>query len=311
MASFRGLYDKLVSFVFDSNKDDDYNPVVTDYVAVFDSEGPRNNDATATWMPKKYVPVTTIGTGGGGGGSMSSFQAEGSGVIEVSLDGSSYGSGPVTVENGDTLYVQAISTPSGLNWQGPFNNSNNYSANDVVSWVDPSTNIYYTYWATTSIISGGGNPNLNPDWALLGSQGPAGATGATGPTGAAATQNFRIVNNASATVLANNAGPNADNPTTNNDRGGFIYMANANSTTTVTIPENLSTNATTGFPLLYQTSVIKAGAGGSVQIIPANSNVTINSADGANYLRTQFSSCTLIRKAQNEWVMFGDLTNIA
>jgi len=307
MASFRGLYDKLVSFVFDSNKDDDYNPVITDYVAVFDSEGPRNNDATATWMPKKYVPVTTIGSGGGGGGSMSSFQAEGSGVIEVSLDGSSYGSGPVTVENGDTLYVQAISTPSGLNWQGTFSDSINYSANDVVSWVDPSTNIYYTYWATVSIISGGGTPNLNqPDWALLGSQGPAGATGATGPTGAAATQNFRIVNNASATVLANGtAGTN------NNDRGAFIYMNNGTSTTTVTIPENLSTDATTGFPLLYQTSVIKAGAGGSVQIIPANINVTINSADGANYLRTQFSSCTLIRKAQNEWVMFGDLTNIA
>ena len=311
MASFRGLYDKLVSFVFDSNKDDDYNPVSTDYVAVFDSEGPRNNDATATWMPKKYVPVTTIGTGGGGGGgSMSSFQAEGSGVIEVSLDGSSYGSGPVTVENGDTLYVQAISTPSGLNWTGSFSNSSNYSANDVVSWVDPSTNIYYTYWATTSIISGGGNPNLNPDWALLGSQGPAGATGATGATGAAATQNFRLVNNASATVLANNAGPNGNNSTTNNDRGGFIYMENGTATTTVTIPENLSTNATTGFPLLYQTSVIKAGTGGSVQII-GDSGVTINSADGANYLRTQFSSCTLVRKGQNEWVMFGDLTNIA
>ena len=306
MASFRGLYDKLVSFVFDSNKDDDYNPVITDYVAVFDSEGPRNNDATATWMPKKYVPVTTIGSGGGGGGSMSSFQAEGSGVIEVSLDGSSYGSGPVTVENGDTLYVQAISTPSGLNWQGTFSDSINYSANDVVSWVDPSTNIYYTYWATVSIISGGGTPNLNqPDWALLGSQGPAGATGATGPTGAAATQNFRIVNNASATVLANGtAGTN------NNDRGAFIYMNNGTSTTTVTIPENLSTDATTGFPLLYQTSVIKAGTGGSVQIIP-DDNVTINSADGANYLRTQFSSCTLVRKGQNEWVMFGDLTNIA
>jgi hypothetical protein len=306
MASFRGLYDKLVSFVFDSNKDDDYNPVSTDYVAVFDSEGPRNNDATATWMPKKYVPVTTIGTGGGGGGgSMSSFQAEGSGVIEVSLDGSSYGSGPVTVENGDTLYVQAISTPSGLNWTGSFSNSSNYSANDVVSWVDPSTNIYYTYWATTSIISGGGNPNLNPDWALLGSQGPAGATGATGATGAAATQNFRIVNNSSATVLANGtAGTN------NNDRGAFIYMANGTSTTTVTIPLDLSTNATTGFPLLYQTSVIKAGTGGSVQII-GDSGVTINSADGANYLRTQFSSCTLVRKGQNEWVMFGDLTNIA
>jgi len=313
MASFRGLYDKLVSFVFDSNKDDDYNPVSTDYVAVFDSEGPRNNDATATWMPKKYVPVTTIGSGGGGGGGITSFDVVGQNGVEFSTDGGQTYSSLATVnQNLTELIIDANGVPVGLIWTGTYDSGTTYDINDVVS--TNNSGIYSTWWCQQDGTVGQAPPTnatSNAYWVQLGTQGPPGVTGPTGPTGAAATQNFRLVNNASATVLANNAGPNGDSSTTNNDRGGFIYMANGTATTTVTIPENLSTNATTGFPLLYQTSVIKAGTGGSVQIIPANSNVTINSADGANYLRTQFSSCTLVRKGINEWVMFGDLTNIA
>jgi hypothetical protein len=313
MASFRGLYDKLVSFVFDSNRDENYNPVSTDYVAVFDSEGPRNNDATATWMPKKYVPVTTIGSGGGGGGSMSYFYATGEGGIALSLDGNTYYSDePIQVENNYNIRISSTSVPSGLTWIGTYNSGTTYDINDVVS--TNYSGIYSTWWCQQNGTVGQAPPNnatSNAYWVQLGTQGPIGTTGATGPTGAAATQNFRIVSNTNATVLANNAGPNGNNATTNNDRGGFIYMDNGTATTTVTIPLDLSTNQNTGFPLFYQTSVIKAGTGGSVQIIPANSDVTINSADGANYLRTQFSSCTLVRKGQNEWVMFGDLTNIA
>ena len=314
MASFRGLYDKLVSLVFDSNRDETYNPVGTDYVAVFDSYGPRNDEIDATWMPKKYVPVTTIGSGGGGGGSMSSFNVEGVGGITVSLDGGSYSEGPAIVSNNDTIYINSTSVPNGLNWTGPYNSGTTYSINDVVStnYNSGGNPIYSTWWCQVSGIQNEAPPTnatSNTYWVQLGTQGPAGATGAQGAqgaTGAAATQNFRIVSNTSATVLANGS-----SGTDNNDRGSFIYMANGTSDVTVTIPENLSTDQNTGFPLKYQTSVIKAGTGGSVQIIPANSNVTINCADGANYLRTQFSSCTLVRKGTNEWVMFGDLTNIA
>jgi hypothetical protein len=299
MASFRGLYDKLVSFIFDTSKDDAYSPVSSDYVAVYDSDGPRNTPNNGTWMPKKYVPVTTIGSGGGGGGSMSSFEAEGSGVIEVSLDGSTYTSGPVTVENGNTLYVQAISTPSGLNWQGTFSNATSYSTNDVVSWVDPVTSVYYTYWATTSISSGGGNPNTNSDWALLGSQGP---QGVEGPANSTATTAFRTVNS-STSVLASGSTIG-----TNNDRGVFILMNNT-SNSTLTIPLGLSEDPSTGIPLKSQVSVMSLNTG-TVQVIGA-SGVTVRSADSANYLRTQYSSATLIRKATNEWYLFGDLTNIA
>lgn len=298
MAGFRGLYDKLVSYIFDTSRDEAYEPVSTDYVAVYDSEAPRNTSNTATWMPKKYVPVTTIGSGGGGGGTMSSFDAQGSGVIQMSLDGSTYTSGSVTVENGNTLYVQAISTPSGLNWQGTFSNATNYSTNDVISWVDPATSVYYTYWATTSISSGGGNPNTNSDWALLGSQGP---QGVEGPANSTATTAFRT-SNTSTNVLA--LGSTIG---TNNDRGVFILM-NSTAATTLTIPLGLSEDPSTGIPVKSQVSVMNINTG-SVQVIGA-SEVTVRSADNANYLRTQYSSATLIRKATNEWYLFGDLTNI-
>ena len=298
MAGFRGLYDKLVSYIFDTSRDDGYSPVETDYVAVYDSEAPRNTSNTATWMPKKYVPVTTIGSGGGGGGTMSSFEAKGSGVVQVSLDGSTYTSGPVTVENGNTLYVQAISTPSGLNWEGPFSNATSYSTNDVVSWIDPVTSVYYTYWATTSISSGGGNPNTNSDWALLGSQGP---QGVEGPANSTATTAFRT-SNTSTNVLASGSTIG-----TNNDRGVFILM-NSTAATTLTIPLGLSEDPSTGIPIKSQVSVMNINTG-SVQVVGA-SVVTVRSADNANYLRTQYSSATLIRKATNEWYLFGDLTNI-
>ena len=316
MASFRGLYDKLVSYVLNTSRVDGYSPVSTDYVAVFDSTGPENVDQTATWMPKKYVPVTTIGTGGGGGGGgITNFDVVGVNGIEFSTNGGqSYSNTAIVNQTGMTLTINAQGVPNGLNWTGNYNSGTNYELNDVVS--TNYNNIYATWWAQDNFTGEAPptNATSNAYWVQLGTQGPQGITGPTGPTGAAATQNFRLVSNGNANVLANRATPNGNDSSSNNDRGGFIYMDNGSATTTVTIPWDLSTDATTGFPLNYQTSVIKAGSTGSVQIVAGTSGsntVTIRSADGANYLRTQFSSCTLVRKAQNEWVMFGDLTNIA
>jgi hypothetical protein len=300
MASFRGLYDKLVSFIFDTSKDDAYSPVSSDYVAVYDSYGPRNLDDDATWMPKKYVPVTTIGSGGGGGGSMSSFEAQGSGVVEVSLDGTAYGAGPVTVENGNTLYVQANSIPSGLTWQGSYNSALSYDTNDVVSAVNGS--VYSTWWAKADAPAGQAPPTTgtyNDYWVQLGTQGP---PGVEGPANSTATTAFRT-SNTSTNVLA--LGSTIG---TNNDRGVFILM-NSTSSTTLTIPANLSEDPSTGIPVKSQVSVMNINTG-NVQVV-AGVGVTLRSADNATYLRTQYSSATLIRKATNEWYLFGDLTNIA
>jgi hypothetical protein len=299
MAGFRGLYDKLVSYIFDTSKEDIYEPVSSDYVAVYDSTGPRNAPNDATWMPKKYVPVTTIGTGGGGGGTMSSFDAEGSGVIQVSLDGSTYTSGPVTVENGNTLYVQAVSVPSGLTWQGSYDSGSGYVLNDVVS--TNYSGVYATWWAQGVVPAGEAPPTgatSNAYWVQLGTQGP---IGPEGPANSIATSAFRTATT-STNVLA--AGSVIG---TNNDRGVFILM-NSTSSTTLTIPANLSEDPSTGIPVKSQVSVMNINTG-NVQVV-AGVGVTLRSADNATYLRTQYSSATLVRKATNEWYLFGDLTNI-
>jgi hypothetical protein len=299
MAGFRGLYDKLVSYIFDTSRDEAYEPVSTDYVAVYDSEAPRNTSDTATWMPKKYVPVTTIGTGGGGGGTMSSFEAQGSGVVQVSLDGSTFEEGPLTVTNGNTLYVQAVSVPSGLTWQGTYDSGSAYALNDVVS--TSVAGVYSTWWAQGVVPIGEAPPTTgtsNAYWVQLGTQGP---QGVEGPANSTATTAFRT-SNTSTNVLA--LGSTIG---TNNDRGVFILM-NSTAATTLTIPLGLSEDPSTGIPIKSQVSVMNINTG-SVQVIGA-SGVTVRSADNANYLRTQYSSATLIRKATNEWYLFGDLTNI-
>lgn len=295
---FKGLYDKFVSFVLDTEKVDSYNPSGQDYVVLFDSTGPRTLDDDATWMPKKYVKVTDIG---GGDGSFSSFDAQGSGVVQVSLDGTTYVEGPLTVTNGNTLYVQATSIPSGLTWQGTYNSGSAYATNDVVSTVNGS-GVYSTWWAQSSVPAGQAPPTSgtsNAYWVQLGTQGP---QGVEGPANSTATTAFRT-STTSTNVLATGSTIG-----TNNDRGVFILM-NSTNATTVTIPLDLSEDPATGIPLKSQVSIMNINTG-TVQIVGATSAVLVRSADNANYLRTQYSSATLIRKATNEWYLFGDLTNI-
>ena len=70
---------------------------------------------------------------------------------------------------------------------------------------------------------------------------------------------------------------------------------------TVTIP----TEATVAFPVGTKISVIQYGLG-KTQII-ASAGVSINSTPGA-FLRDRYSSCTLIKRATNEWYLIGDLS---
>jgi hypothetical protein len=294
MASFRGLYDKLVSFIFDTSKDDTYSPVSSDYVAVYDSDGPRNTPNNGTWMPKKYVPVTTIGSGGGGGGSMSSFDVTGVGGVTLSLDGTTYDDGPVEVTNADNLRISVTTVPAGLNWEGIWSNSTTYQVNDVVS--SNATGVYTT-WFYINATPSSGNPLPTPPatsntwWALLGTQGP---PGIQGPANSTATTGFRTSNVSTSLVSG--------------DVGKFILMNNTASAT-FNIPLNFSTDPTTGIPLNSQVTVMSINAG-TVQITN-DSGVTVSSADGARYLRTSYSSATFIRSATNNWYLFGDLTNIA
>jgi hypothetical protein len=309
--NFKGIYDKIAGLL----KNDaivtpgDYTPDQNDYVAVYKDVPNSVGTADSTIAVKQYVSVTDIGTGGGGGGgSMTSFDVTGEGGITLSLDGSTYSDGPLTIENDDNLRISSTAVPSGLNWTGPFSNATNYSTNDVVSWVDPDTSIYYTYWATTAIASGGGDPDLNSDWVLLGTQGPVGPAGPVG-TSATAIFGFRSVTAAGGTVT--NAIISAGNPGDGTNSTGCIVKVN-NTSTTIELIVQVNLGINLGFPLNSQITFVNVSAEGNAPVkIVGQAGVTVNSADGAQYLRTTNSTCSLVRESTNTYWMFGDLTNIA
>ena len=84
------------------------------------------------------------------------------------------------------------------------------------------------------------------------------------------------------------------------DKRTVIEM-NVGSANTLTVPPNSSV----AFPVGAEITVYQYG-GGKTQII-AGSGVTIRSTPG-NYLRAQYSVATLIKRATDEWILFGDLS---
>jgi len=78
--------------------------------------------------------------------------------------------------------------PSGLNWQGEYASETNYDFNDVVTWVNPDTDVLGSYWITDedgvyNVAPTDNSGNINTGWAFLASQGPQGLQGPTGPQG--------------------------------------------------------------------------------------------------------------------------------
>jgi hypothetical protein len=84
------------------------------------------------------------------------------------------------------------------------------------------------------------------------------------------------------------------------ERDDLIEVANA-SATTITIP----LNSAVAFPLGTSIDILQTSTG-QVTIAGA-AGVTVNATPGLK-LRTQWSSCTLFKRAENTWVVFGDLT---
>lgn len=82
------------------------------------------------------------------------------------------------------------------------------------------------------------------------------------------------------------------------DTGKFIQM-NVGSANTVTIPPDSSVAYATGTSI----DVLQIGSG-KTQIV-AGSGVTVSSANGL-YLRAQWSAVTLIKRATDTWIVFGD-----
>jgi hypothetical protein len=86
------------------------------------------------------------------------------------------------------------------------------------------------------------------------------------------------------------------------DKDKFVQLSNSTTAGTFTIPENSSVP----FPIGAQINMTQSGSG-QITITPVNGNVTINSSSGLK-LRAQWSSATIVKRATNAWLIFGDLS---
>jgi hypothetical protein len=85
------------------------------------------------------------------------------------------------------------------------------------------------------------------------------------------------------------------------DHKDNVVEMNSGSALTFTIP----TNATLAWPIGASMDIIQTGAG---QVTIANAiDVTLNFTPG-NKLRTQWSSCTIMKRGADSWILYGDLT---
>ena len=88
--------------------------------------------------------------------------------------------------------------------------------------------------------------------------------------------------------------------TDTSERDSLIEV-NSASGTTITIP----LNSAVAYPVGTTLDILQTGAGQVT--IAGDSGVTVNSTPGLK-LRTQWSSCTLFKRATDSWVVFGDLS---
>jgi hypothetical protein len=79
-----------------------------------------------------------------------------------------------------------------------------------------------------------------------------------------------------------------------------LIEVNSSSAVTITIP----TNSAVAFPIGTTLDILGVNTG--LITIAGDTGVTVNATPGLK-LRTQWSSCTLFKRAENSWVIYGDL----
>jgi hypothetical protein len=80
-----------------------------------------------------------------------------------------------------------------------------------------------------------------------------------------------------------------------------VIEVDSSSATTITIP----TNATLAWPVGASVDILQIGTGQVT--IAAAGGVTLNFTPG-NKLRTRWSSCTIMKRGTDSWILYGDLT---
>lgn len=68
---------------------------------------------------------------------------------------------------------------------------------------------------------------------------------------------------------------------------------------------NVPLNSTVAFPIGTSITILQTGAG-QITVVPV-SGVTVNAQPGLK-LRTQWAAATLLKRAENTWVLLGDLS---
>ena len=86
------------------------------------------------------------------------------------------------------------------------------------------------------------------------------------------------------------------------DKNKFIEM-NVGSANTVSIPTDASVN----FPIGSQINITQYGTGKTQVVAVTPGTTSVRSTPGA-FLRAQYSSATIIKRAANEWYLIGDLS---
>jgi hypothetical protein len=81
-----------------------------------------------------------------------------------------------------------------------------------------------------------------------------------------------------------------------------LIEVSSTSATTITVP----LDSTVNYPIGTTIDILQTNTG-QVTIAPVSGSVTVNATPGLK-LRTQWSSCTLMKRAANTWVVYGDLT---
>lgn len=87
------------------------------------------------------------------------------------------------------------------------------------------------------------------------------------------------------------------------DKNKIIEM-NVGSANQLTVP----TNASVAFPVGSQITIVQYGSGKTQVVAAVPATTTIRSTPGT-YLRAQYSSAALIKRAADEWILMGDLSS--